>query len=498
MAPEQALDMRRADARSDIYSLGCSLYRLLTGMPPYQGETFTQLFLAHHEATIPSLAAARPDVPATLDAVFQKMVAKQPHERQQTMREVIADLEAVQQSGLGSADDELPNDAALTFPRGHTGATATQRVAAHTEMHTSPAARWTDTLRSGRGARIGLGAVAAVVLAAVIVALRHPDEHRTSTRPNDAPPPALAPFNAVQAREHQAAWAEHLGLPMETTNSIGMKLALSPPGEFQMGSTPEQVAWELQDGKKCNEPRWYLERIPAEGPAHRVKIGRPFYLGLHEVTQSEYQRVMGVNPSAFCAKPMASSSFNPPLDEQQSQHRAARAKRAAGQDTSRHPVETVSWNDAAEFCRRLSALPAERAANRAYRLPTEAEWEYACRAGTATRWSCGDNVAALKQCAWYGEIADDATHQVGEKRANPWSLYDMHGNVWEWCLDGYDTTYYERSPIADPQVSTGSRRSVRGGCTGSAGVCRSAYRHFFEPDKRSYHQGFRVCLAPAP
>ena len=153
---------------------------------------------------------------------------------------------------------------------------------------------------------------------------------------------------------------------------------------------------------------------------------------MYPVTQAEYEKVMGVNPSAFTEKQMDVSGFQPPLPKEQVEWRF-NVEAVAGKDTSRHPVDTVSWEDAMEFCRRLSAMPAERAAGRVYRLPTEAEWEYACRAGTTTRWFCGDDEAKLVEVAWFDKNSGEMTHPVGEKRPNAWGLYDMYGNVWQWC-----------------------------------------------------------------
>ena len=138
-------------------------------------------------------------------------------------------------------------------------------------------------------------------------------------------------------------------------NSIGMRFVLIPPGEFDMGSTEAEVAKLLEQAKATNQPSWYIERLPSEAPKHRVRITKPFYLGRCEVTQAEYERVMGSNPSQFKGDPT-------------------------------RPVETVTWDEASAFCRKLGELPQEQAAHAGYRLPTEAEWEYACRAGTTTTW----------------------------------------------------------------------------------------------------------------
>ena len=174
-------------------------------------------------------------------------------------------------------------------------------------------------------------------------------------------------------------------LAKEFTNSIGMRFVLIPPGEFMMGSN------------KAND----------EKPPHLVRITRPFYLGVFPVTQAEYQAVTGQNPS-----------------------------RAAGNPA--HPVEQVSWDDAVACAKKLSQLPAEMSHQLTYRLPSEAEWEYACRAGSTGKWCFGDAAAELGNYAWFSGNSRKRTHSVGQKKPNAWGLHDMHGNVWEWCLDGHD------------------------------------------------------------
>ena len=153
------------------------------------------------------------------------------------------------------------------------------------------------------------------------------------------------------------------------------------------------------------------------------------------------------------------------------------------------------WN----FCRKLSELPGEKAAKREYGLPTEAQWEYACRAGTTTRWYSGDDDAGLVDVAWFSKNAGGMTHPVGQKGANAWGLYDTHGNVWEWCQDWFDASYYSRSPSDDPPgPAEGSDRVSRGGgWDGCAGRCRSAFRQGCSPGFRGDVQGFRVCMVPA-
>jgi len=194
--------------------------------------------------------------------------------------------------------------------------------------------------------------------------------------------------------------------------------------------------------------------------AHQVTLTKAFDLGVYEVTQEQYEKVMGTNPSNFKGP--------------------------------QNPVEKVSWDEAVEFCRKLSALPAEKSAGYVYRLPTEAEWECACRAETTTKYSFGDSASELGAYGWYDENSGKTTHPVGGKTPNPWGLYDMHGNVWEWCQDWHGK--YPSGPVTDPTgPSLGSSRVRRGGGWDYyPRLCRSANRGRNSPDYRSSSLGFRV------
>jgi formylglycine-generating enzyme required for sulfatase activity len=207
-----------------------------------------------------------------------------------------------------------------------------------------------------------------------------------------------------------------------------------PAGEFLMGSA---------DG------------LDNEKPPHRVKISRSFEIGKYEVTQAQWEALMGSNPSRF-----------------------------KGADL---PVEQVSWEDVQAFIQVMN----NKNDGYEYRLPTEAEWEYAARAGTTGNYGGTGN---LSEMGWYVENSVGRTHSVGTKKANAWGLYDMHGNVWEWCQDWYDKYYYKNSPTTDPPgPSTGSMKATRGGCWSYFAIrCRSTSRAHPTPDARDEIKGFRL------
>ncbi len=233
----------------------------------------------------------------------------------------------------------------------------------------------------------------------------------------------------------------------EITNSIGMKLVLIHSGSFTMGSHLDE------SGRKEREIQ------------HEVRLTKSFYLGVYEVTQGQYESVIGDNPNRIKTNPF--------------------------------PIRNVSWEDAVSFCTKLSELPEEKAVGRVYRLPTEAEWEYACRATSGAAFSMGDSAEFLEDFAWFRDVNEvmrwDA-YPVGQKRANRWGLYDMHGNVYEWCQDWY--AEYPSSEVTNPKgPSIGLERVFRGGCSSDlAANCRSSYRYSIIPKFRSNEIGFRVAL----
>ena len=296
------------------------------------------------------------------------------------------------------------------------------------------------------------------------------------------------------------------------TNVIGMKLVLIPPGEFIMGSresTEDVVAFF---NKKYGQNLLKGDYFEDEHPEHRVLISRPFYLATCPVTRGQFRRFVGdkqykteaergTNPGAY--------GWNP--DTKAYEFNAKFSWRNVGfEQTDEHPVVNVSWNDAMAFCQWLS----ERDGN-TYRLPSEAEWEYACRAGTTTRYYSGDDPELLPRVANVADATAKAkfpnlkytirakdgyvfTCPVGLFKPNAFGLYDMHGNVWQWCSDWYDSMYYIGTPTVDPLgPDYGQYRVLRGGSWNNWPIrCRSAARGWFEPEDRNITAGIRVARMP--
>lgn len=242
----------------------------------------------------------------------------------------------------------------------------------------------------------------------------------------------------VAIRKGKAKELEAWLVAEKITNSIGMELKLISAGSFMMGA---------DEGDE--------DSAEDETPLHRVEISKPFYVGVYEVTQEQYEAVMGENPSHFSG--------------------------------GRRPVESVSWHDAKEFCRRLSEKEGVK-----YRLPTEAEWEYAARAGTSMRYYWGNNVDG--RYAWYDGNSGEKAHEVGLKLPNPWGLYDISGNVWEWCEDWYERDYYSRSPLSDPlNLTTGDSCVARGGSWKNLKHYVLIYRRGWDkPGNKDWMTGIRV------
>jgi formylglycine-generating enzyme required for sulfatase activity len=221
-------------------------------------------------------------------------------------------------------------------------------------------------------------------------------------------------------------------------NQVTLEMVSLPAGEFLMGSDESDY----------------------EKPQHQVKVNS-FAIGKYPVTQAQYEAVMGTNPSYFKNNPQ-------------------------------NPVEQVSYDDAKAFCQKLSQIT-----GKTYRLPTEAEWEYACRAGTTTRYYFGDNDNQLGNYAWYDGNSNRTTHPVGQKKPNGWGLYDMSGNLWEWCEDDWHDSYAgapnDGTAWIDNDNRSQSRKCLRGGSwLSSPNLCRSALRRWDFPDIHISYSGFRV------
>jgi formylglycine-generating enzyme required for sulfatase activity len=326
-----------------------------------------------------------------------------------------------------------------------------------------------------------------------------------SAQPSAQPTKPAQPYPLWDSSESVAEYAKRTGLEATKTLDLGggvkLELVLIPAGKFIMGTPEPESPWiggtilgaaslfalvllavlVVRAIRQRRRPqftlRWLILLIALlgvaqyggfrwwraaearksfdadESPAHEVTLSRPYYLGKYEVTQEQYQQVTGTNPSNF-----------------------------KGRDL---PVETVSWDEAQAFCKKIGERTGE-----SVRLPSEAEWEYACRAGTRTRFYSGDADADLESVAWYDANSSGKTHPVGGKASNAWGVHDMHGNAWEWCADWFEA--YKAEAVTDPQgPPQGANRVLRGGSWDYApGGCRSALR-WFDPDGRDFI-GFRV------
>jgi formylglycine-generating enzyme required for sulfatase activity len=473
MSPEQVDgDIDRIGPASDIYSLGVVLYELLTARLPFEGSMAAIMGqILTSEPTPPS--ELRLGLSSRLEEICLKMMAREVDDRYTSMGQVAAALtEALKQTRLSEATAresvELPafggGDDEYEF------LSQRREVARRTLWLEKSRRFWIGAtvvglfcvmgvwlgyrLTGGGPIEMPLTGEATIESSQEAVAPRQApgedpepvaaNEPPLQVGPSRRPPAAVAPFNANKARQLQQAWADYLGIPSETTNSIGMKFKLIPPGEFLMGS-PDSDSDARSDEK----------------PQHLVKITTPFYLSEKEVSQQEYEKVMGSNPSHF-----------------------------KGQD---HPVEQVTWDDSRAFCRTLTANPREVTPGRMYVLPTEAEWEYACRAGTDTTFVWGESPNKQGLYAWAGLSADLRTHPVGEKLANPWGLFDIVGNVWEWTSDRMGANYYGTSPGSDPLgPGVGSLRVIRGAgwANNVTSSMRSANRGQVSGEKRRRRSGF--------
>ena len=464
LAPEQARDPMKVDIRADVYALGGTLFYILTGRVPYDGGSATEKLLRHCTDPPPLLLPLRPDAPPQLEHLIHWAMAKRPEDRPQTPLQLAMALQpfcpnavpganafGAPYGGAGSGGHAaLPAAPAPTYrPPAPPLPLPLPEPAASDQAFRLPAQTTTDDpirRRSEGGFPVGLVLVGFGTL--LVLGIIGFAVYRA--------------FNKTEAEE---------GTPDPFTNTVGMKLERLPGGTFRMGSPAEEVG-RPADGR--------------EGPVREVTIGGSLFMSATEVTSAQYVQVMGSNPS--------------------------RATKIAAKPQNL-PVESVSWDDAVEFCRKLTEKEKGKPWMRkgwAYRLPTEAEWEYACRAGTDTPFAFGGQAVFGDQVVYQSdgidryELRGDPLKQLrlpqeaGKAAANKFGLHDMHGNVAEWCSDWYRPDAYKSGSSENPTGPTdGYLRVVRGGSfRDPASGTRAAVRDGRRPTQGFPTVGFRVVYAP--
>lgn len=449
LSPEQARNPMAVDIRADIYALGGTLYYILTAKVPFEGGNPTEKLLRHCTEPPPSLLARRPDAPPQVEQIIHWCMAKPLEARPQTPLQLAMALQPfcpAQPSFAGPTSGrhpiEVPQPALLPDPPPYPPLPQPDPARSSVVFKLPEQMTSADPIRR-RAQRtfpwstilVGLGGL-------VVAAILGYAAYEAFLRPGDP--------------------------PLETfTNSQGIKMVKLDGGRFRMGSA------ETDPGYR-----------PEEAPPHEVTFNGPFFMAATEVTHGQYMKIMGTSPARSAEKGLRATT---------------------------RPVESVTWEEANEFCRKLTEAEKDQKWKRrgwAYRLPTEAEWEYAARATTETPFAFGDSINFEKQGLFRpteddplgigGENAPVLTQEVGKTEANRFGLYDMHGNVAEWCLDWFRPGYLTQTPQENPTgPADGDKRVIRGGSyrDPAAGV-RSASRAGVRPNERREDVGFRIVYAP--
>jgi serine/threonine protein kinase/formylglycine-generating enzyme required for sulfatase activity len=503
MSPEQIHDSRDVDCRTDLYSLGITFYQMLTGKMPFDSPSVAAIYVAHIQVPMPSVCFADEELTRALDGLIASLTAK---ERGSRLASATALIEAVDpwlasypldetcqrylkrlefeeqtvesllkkaQADLKDVDADLPVDPSFTTPARdpfeEPGTFGSLDSGATLPVPVLP----TVSRRRPRRVRWALAALAVLVLA-LVGALLIQQKWLPSPGQKQSPPPVVQKQPGVKPSqkptekpasrpvmpapeppkaEPKEVKVEVHGPPMlvDLDGRVKLEMVKIEAGSFRMGS-------------EKGSPRLTV----SQSPVHAVTITHPFYIGRYEVTQEQWLAVVGDNPSRF----------------------------KDGEDAVKRPVECVSWNDINE--RFLPRVATRMPKGWVARLPTEAEWEYCSRAGSSTEYCFGDDPGEILDYAWGYENSGNATHPVGQKKPNAWGLYDMYGNVLEWCQDICGP--YPAESVTDPLgPTTGSDRAHRGGAWKIySRYCSSPMRNRMDPRGQCEYVGFRLAASLSP
>ncbi|MGE3776390.1 MAG: protein kinase [Pirellulaceae bacterium] len=504
LAPEQALTPKRADHRVDVYSLGITLYYLLTGKIPYPGDSMLDRLVAHRERPVPSVRDARPEVPVELEAICQKMMAKEPDDRYSTLNDVIRALEKCLDHLVPDLDEAAP----IMPPGQHSAIPAPDLLPGMASQDV------TMPIGKPRLVRQLLGWSSGALVCCALAGLAW---YRLSPAPvvgPSTPPVSLQPvanspdanppeprgtwdesrrqfaaafpdapvydgyvYDAREAARRQTTWAHYLGIPVESESMLGLRLVLIPPGQSCLGTEAAEVEALKQADRESGEPKdWYIVQLGHEAPQRRATSIFPLLVSKYEVSEGLFARVKERRPFE-----------------------------GGDADVDKRPIHTVAWVEAIRFCNELSIQEGLEPcyeigtsdvlclAGSGYRLPSEQEWEYICRAGTDSLWHFGDDPRGMDE---YGHCNGGSGPMAsGLLRPNPWGVHDLYGNVWEWCQDtqpAVEGVPMDIEPLPR-RTKLDARRVVRSGNFElPPHLCRSASRTNYRPTYVRDTHGLRI------
>ena len=515
MAPEQALG-QKLDQRADLFSFGSVLYQMISGRPPFRASSTVAVLKRVADDMPRPIQEIIPETPDWLCKLIGNLHAKNPDERYGSAKEVsdllakcLDDVQAGRVPRLDDPDGTLVFSGKATpstdIPQNSKKTITQFLVIAVVLLFAFGLSEMTGltsmTPFSKRRPEFQPAEVASVGNEVADPAASFEPAHTEKKKENVSPPPlAKAPFDSEQAKAHQRAWADYLGVPIEKEIVLGqdnkgsdvkLTMVLVPPGEFLMGTNPVEIA-KLIEERKAEKNNAKTLMLKMEGPQHFVRITKPFWMSKYEFQTGQFRRFAESTGYKTDAETNGKGGFKV-VSGKLTRQPDVNWDMVNSTKFDKGPVVNVSYNDALACCTWLSNQDSELT----FSLPTEAQWEYACRAGTTTPWYGCESAEELEQYAWF-KTNSKWINRGGRLKPNAFGLHDMHGNLWEWCLDWMSGIYRDSQsddPVRLEDVEHPLRVNRGGSFLNSAKLNRSAKRGGASPESCMFDRGFRVVAA---